>query len=225
MYTRDISSYLKFDLCVLQCAARVCCSVLQCTVHRVRSGVTIMCCTVLQSVLQCVVVHGASRALRLDKCVLQCVAVCCSVLQCTVHRIRSGTTNECRSVLQNVLRALQCMVHRVSSGMTIMCRTVLQDVLQCVAMHGASRTFGMTNVCCRVCCNVLQSTVHRVRSGVTIMCYTCTKPTYIKKKYKTKLSTNKPTDTFMHTAGGRARSSGGERGEGSHVRKWAAKMP
>jgi len=82
-------------------------------------------------------------------------------------------------------------------------KCVLQSVLHCVAEHGASRALRCDN-------HVLH--LHQ---------------TYIheKKIYKTDLPTNKPTDTFMHTAGGRARSSGGERGEGSHVRKWAAKMP
>jgi len=62
------------------------------------------CCSVLQRVLQCVVVCCS---------VLQCVAVCCSVLQCVTV---------CCSVLQCV--AVCCSV----------CCCVLQCVLQCVAV-------------------------------------------------------------------------------------------
>jgi len=46
--------------------------------------------------------HSALRALRLDKCVLQCDAVCCNVLQCVAMHGASHTLGYDKCVLQCV---------------------------------------------------------------------------------------------------------------------------
>jgi len=68
--------------CVLQRVAR-CCSVLQC----VTVCCSVRCCSLLQRAAVCIRIRTAKRPSRFAAeverpCVLQCVAVCCSVLQC-----------------------------------------------------------------------------------------------------------------------------------------------
>ena len=113
---------------VSQCVA-VCCSVLQLRNYHIRSrskasGLLIcmlQCVAVRCSVLQCVAVRC---------CVLQCVAVCCSALQCVaVH-----------------CKALQCVAVRCS---VLQCVAACRNVLQCVARripdHHATHTHSHTH--------------------------------------------------------------------------------
>jgi len=124
----------------------VCCSVLQCVA---------VCCSVPLSVSFCIVFHATKDAHHtlsfcsvflgllsvflhvLRVCVLQCVAVCCSVLQCVAA---------CCSVLQCV--AVRCSLFL--GLLSVFLQVLRVCVLQCVAM------------CCSVlqcvaaCCSVLQ---------------------------------------------------------------------
>ena len=101
------------------------------------------CCSVLQRVLQCVVVCCS---------VLQCVAVCCSVLQCVTV---------CCSVLQCV--AVCCSV----------CCCVLQCVLQCVAVCCSMSRVPHMNKSCHtyewVMSHIWTSHVTHITSHVTHM--------------------------------------------------------
>jgi len=75
---------------VVQCVAE-CCGVLRCVVVRCKREydgpmkMLQVCCSVLQSVLQCAAVHCSMlQCVAMVVCggVLQCAAVCCSMLQC-----------------------------------------------------------------------------------------------------------------------------------------------
>jgi len=99
--------------------------------------------------------------------VLQCVAVCCSVLQCVAEHTPS--TNYwaqplyvCRSVCCSVLQcvAVCCRTHSIDKLLSAALLCVSQYVLQCVA------------VCCSVCYNVLQCAAGccRVLQCVAVYC-------------------------------------------------------
>ena len=70
---------------VLQCAA-VCCCVLQCVVWQCfYVFLTLKMCLLLSAVVRChCLAEVCERGRETLCCVLQCVAVCCSVLQCGV---------------------------------------------------------------------------------------------------------------------------------------------
>jgi len=126
-----------------------------------------VCCRVLQCVAVCFsVMHSTGRATAtaLQSCkigVLQCVAACCSVLQCVAV---------CCSVLHSTGRAtvtaLQSHVKLLSSSV-LQCVAVCCGVLQCVA------------VCCSVlqcvalCCGVLHSTGRATATALQLGIYWC----------------------------------------------------
>ena len=96
--------------------------------------------------------------------VLQCVAVCCSVLQCVVVPVGGNSHVAWVAVFCSVLqcvavccRVLQCVVVPVGGNSHVACVAVCCRVLQCVT------------VCCRVlqsvavCCSVLQCLAHHER--------------------------------------------------------------
>ena len=107
----------------------VCCGVLQCVV--------VPC-----SVLQCVAHVDTHTMMVAPHCVLQCVAVCCSVLQCVAV---------CCSVLQ--CAAVSCSV--------LQCAAVCCSVLQCAPSPVIENLVQDVSVflrakwCAAVCCSVL----------------------------------------------------------------------
>jgi len=91
--------------------------------------------------------------------VLQCVSVCCSVLQCAQHRSRSLLM--CRDMC-----VLQCVAVCYS---VLQCVTVCYSVLQCVAVCCSVLQ------CVAVCCSVLQWVHCRSRSHICL-CFICEHP-------------------------------------------------
>ena len=147
---------------ILDCACRVCCSVLQCVAVccSVLQCVAVSCCdlqcvAVWCSELQCVVVCCSGTfcissilvsACRMCCSVLQCVAVCYSVLQClAVDKSFSQPWNNpappllhsCRlmAVQHNVVWVYRSVVVCCS---VLQCVAVCWNVLQCVAVFGST---------------------------------------------------------------------------------------
>jgi len=99
--------------------------------------VPVVCCNVLQRVLQSVAV-----CCSVLQRVLQCAAVCCSVLQCVLHCV-----TVCSSVLQRVLQCVTVccnVLQRVLQCVTV-CRSVLQRVLQCCSVTVFARILRSTD--------------------------------------------------------------------------------
>jgi len=153
-------SYSFIQCCnVLQCVAAVvmccsCCNVLQRSLQDRCCGVLIrrQCCKKLKA--NCNTLQLAATVYIAFRLVLQCVVLCCSVLQIV-----------CCSVLQCVAACcgvLQCVAVCCS---VLQCVAVYCIVLQCVA------------VCCRscvaVCCRVLQCVADRVVQCVAVCCRSC----------------------------------------------------
>ena len=151
------SSLTVVRLCVLQCCSvlqcvAVCCRVLQCVAECCS---IVVCCSVLRCVAVChsvipwpfaFIEHFHSQWRDFASCLLQCVAVCCSMLQYVAV---------CCSVLQCV--AVRCSV--------LQCVAMCCSVLQCVAVCCSVLQ------CVAVCCSVLQCVVLS-SGGHTHMCGT-----------------------------------------------------
>jgi len=109
-------------------------------------------------VLQCIALHVLAAFLSLvccfffQVCILQCVAVCCSVLQCVAVC--------CKSVVA-YCRVLPFSLLSAGSSFRFMC----WSVLQCVAM------FCSVLQCVAVCCSVLPYCEVR-RTPVVVVCCT-----------------------------------------------------
>jgi len=133
---------------VSQCAA-VFCSVWQCFAERNAYLSTISASQrTYQSVLQCVTVCCSVLqyvAAHWTEDLPKCIALCCSVSQCVaVHRIVLQRVAVCRSAF-----ALCCSV--------LQCFAVCCNVLQCDAYLSArSSSAGDCSHCIAVCCSVLQ---------------------------------------------------------------------
>ena len=78
-------------------------------------------------------------------CVLQCVAVCCSVLQCVAV---CCSVSQCVAVLQYVPHCVA--VFRIVLQCVVVCCSVLQSVTMCPAVRCSVLQ------CVTVCCSVLQ---------------------------------------------------------------------
>jgi len=124
---------------------------------------------VLQCVLQCasVRVQWHWRSSYLDMhiyCVLQCVAVCCSVLQRVAVRVagilalttRGQVHMLCVAVCCNVLQSV-AVCCSLSQSVAVCC-----SLLQCVLQRHRRSSHMYTYMCCvlqsvAVCCSLLQS--------------------------------------------------------------------
>ena len=128
-----------------------------------------MCCSVLQCVLQSVAVsiHTYKR------CVLQCVALCYSLLQCaSVYCFVLQRVVVCCSILQSnavCCSVLQCVAVCCS---VLQCTAVCCSVLQCVAV--CCSVLQCVAVCCRMlqrvaaCYSVLHVSHHLKIPGINV---------------------------------------------------------
>ena len=86
---------------------------------------------------------------------LQCVAVCCSVLQCvpSMSRCINEAVPVCCSLVW-IIHVLQCVAVRC---VVLQCGAVLCSVVWCGAVCGSVlQQFGVDHPCVVVCCSVSQ---------------------------------------------------------------------
>jgi len=128
---------------MLQCVALYY-SVFLFRLQHCRTRHVLQCVAVCCSVLRCIPVSSCSNCNIVKRHLLQCVAVCCSVLQCVAV---------CRIVLQCLPVPTPTLSHRA-------CVAVCCSVLQCVAVCCSALQYvsvlTLATSSLQACCSVLQ---------------------------------------------------------------------
>jgi len=150
-----VSFLLYCTCCVLQCTAvcvALCCSMLQCVA--VCYNVLQVYCNLLQACCNCVVSilqnaqrfgtrsQGSFVLLYGTRCVLQCTAVSCSVLQCVASVLQvcckcvASVLQVCCSVFSALARGVRCRlscftVHAVCCSVVVCCSVLGYAAMRC----------------------------------------------------------------------------------------------